>query len=72
MLPNQIFHYIDRMSRVLESMSLFERFFRRKKTEPAGEELPEYLENPNLAPLRKLFQEPQGEQHPPEEEQDLA
>ena len=55
MLPNQLFHYIDRMGRVIEGMSLLDRLFRRKKPGLTKEEIPEYLENPNLAQFRKLF-----------------
>jgi hypothetical protein len=63
MLPNQIFNYIDRMGRVIEGMSLLDRFFRRNKPELTKEELPEYLKNPNLAQFRKLFQNPEDEQN---------
>ncbi len=63
MLPNQLFQHIDRMGRVIEGMSLFDRLFRRKKPEQVKEELPEYLENPNLVQFRELFEKPEDRQN---------
>lgn len=62
MLPNQIFNQIGHMNRIIQGISLLDRLFRRKAAEePATPDLPDYLDNPNMAQFKKLFQDAENE-----------